>query len=143
MGTVITKAIKDAREEIRTLADAAEIWTLDEANRLTRTARREYFEHSYAHGRRRDPDNCAACALQAGTGKGWEGPNYAGWLRVYIEAGIRPNTKAALKEIERARTENPRYFDAILRDIHTCRPRFIYPPDHEHADHFTAEVEEE
>jgi hypothetical protein len=129
MGTAITRDIKAQRAAIQEeiLSRNIQCWTFEESNRLERSARREYFEHSYQHGRRRDPDNCAACALQAGTGKNWDGPNYAGWLRVYIEAGIRPNAKAALKEIERARTENPRYFDAILRDIRTYRPRFIYP----------------
>ncbi len=116
------KEIKALRAEIRALADAAKEYPHDLARNYSQTAQREYFKHSYQHGRRRDPDNCAACALQM-----LPEPNYAGWLRVYIQAGMRPNTKAALKEIERARTENPRYFDAILRDIRTYRPRFIYP----------------
>ena len=115
------KSIKESRAEVRTLTDAAEPWTDKEAAGFRQTAIREYYRHSYQHGARRDPDNCAACALQMRPE-----PNYAGWLRVYIQAGVRPNTRAALKEIERAQSENERYYQAILRDIRTYCPKFIY-----------------
>ncbi len=107
-------------EAIRTLAELWPAWTEFEANCFSLSAHREYYEHSYSH-RRRDPDNCAACALQM-----YPEPNYSGWLRVYIQAGIRTNTRAALREIERAKKENPNYYLAILRDIRTWKPKFIY-----------------
>ena len=137
METIYTKSVREACATIRAEAEKMRPWTPEETNTFTRTARREYLDHSYAHGRRRDPDNCAACALQV-----LPEPNYAGWLRVYIQAGIKPNTKAAFKEIERARTKNPQYFEAILRDIATYKPRFIYPPNHEWTDNEKAQAGE-
>ena len=107
--------------ELKALAETAEPWDEKTRTRLSKTAYQEYFSHSYQHPRR-DPDNCAACALQVRKTE----PNYSGWLRLFIQAGIPPARKQwALEEAERARAENPAYFAALLRDIKTYQPSWI------------------
>lgn len=77
-----------------------------EAKTLRDIARRCIFADHYNH-RRPDPENCGSCALVIG---GPEGPNYAGWARVYVEAGVSiPAKWRKAFEAERARTDNPAY----------------------------------
>lgn len=91
--------------------------------RLGATARRMFREgHSYEH-RGIDADNCSYCALVTGE---VEGPNYAGWARIYIEAGQRIPGKwrhAFALELE---SDNKPYAEALLRSIATFgQPRFV------------------
>jgi hypothetical protein len=107
-------------DDLKEMSRNVEPWPEREAAQLSRTAWREYFVHSYAHGARRDPDNCQACALQMRPI-----PNYSGWLRLFIQAGIRAPRRVMLQEAERAQKENAAYFSALLRDIATFKPGWI------------------
>lgn len=59
-------------------------WTDKEAAHYRATAR-DCFKHSYNHGEKSDPDNCCGCALRETSRE--DGPNVAGWARLYVEAG--------------------------------------------------------
>jgi hypothetical protein len=93
--------------------------TDDEAKQLRKTAQM-CFSH-YTGCRGRDPDNCSGCALING-GEG--GPNYAGWARVYVEAGrtIPLNWKAAFqRELD---SDNRAYAEFLQRCIEYFGVRF-------------------
>lgn len=76
-------------------------------------ALREMYEHTYDH-KKADPDNCQACAHAA---EGEDGPNVAGWLRVWVPAGRTIPAKWFAAEMTFAANENKGYFAAVLRDI--------------------------
>ena len=105
--------------ELKALVIEAEPWDEKTRAQMGRMAWQEYFSHSYRHARR-DPDNCAACALQMRPE-----PNYSGWLRLFVQAGIRAPHTVMLREAGRARMENAAYFAALLRDIKTYQPGWI------------------
>jgi len=72
-------------------------------------------------------ENCAACVLagyisrsqRADGAKISDGPDYAGWARVYVQAGrVIPYRWRAAFEAERTRTDNPAYTQALARDIY-------------------------
>lgn len=65
------------------MIQAAEPWNTTEAEHYKRTAM-QCLRHDYNHTKA-DPLNCGGCALRIGNGSG---PNYAGWQRVYVEAGL-------------------------------------------------------
>jgi hypothetical protein len=71
------------------------------------------FRH-YEGCRLKDPDNCSGCALRTG---GEEGPNYAGWARVYIEAGVRIPRKWKAAFLRELRSPNLAYAEALLESI--------------------------
>ena len=58
-------------------------WSDREAWHYKNTAQ-SCFRHSYQHSTP-DPDNCCACALRVETDP--DGPNVAGWARLFVEAG--------------------------------------------------------
>ena len=74
-------------------------------------------------------ENCGACVLDlrevtrperkarmlVTTGA----PNYAGWLRVYIEGRKEVPLVWYVAEMSRAKADNPAYYNAILRSIAT------------------------
>lgn len=63
-----------------------------------------------------DRENCEACVYN-GYGKDKDGAtNYAGWLRVDIPLGKRRPERAITSELERAKKENPAYYNAVLED---------------------------
>lgn len=69
---------------------------------------------SHYPGCKGDPDNCAACAIRTG---GEEGPNYAGWARVYVEAG-QPIPGKWRDAFERERhSDNKAYAQALEESI--------------------------
>lgn len=96
-----------------------------------------------AEDRRLTRENCGACVL---SGYGYSdreirvsGPNYAGWSRVYVEAG-RPVpiawTAPFWRELAGAGSvdpdgwtgsPNPAYGDALRRDVATFGLRFVTP----------------
>jgi hypothetical protein len=97
-------------------------WTLEEA-RKERNMAMGALRHD-CNGSR-DPDmrsNCGACCLLGYHPRGEDRtcPNYAGWLRVYIQLKMPVLFKAARAEMEDQTTrENQRYMDAIQRDVLT------------------------
>lgn len=66
--------------------------------------------------------NCMHCCLrgqgEGGTadGLGTE-PNYAGWARVYVQAGIPVPARFAEAFIAQMRSDNTLYAEALARDI--------------------------
>lgn len=101
--------------------EEAEKWTDAEAQRFTRTAQyilRTHGPHSDQIAR----DNCAACAVNTYTAT--EGPNYAGWLRLYIQARKPVPRKHYDAEMAMGERENELYHKAILRDIATYGIKF-------------------
>jgi len=91
--------------------------------RLGAIARRMFRDgHSYEH-RGIDADNCSFCALVTG---GFDGPNYAGWARLYIEAGQRIPGKWRHAFVLELESDNKAYADALLRSIATFgQPKFL------------------
>lgn len=69
-------------------------------------------------------DNCGACALRRYGDE--NGPNYAGWLRIYIQLGWRVPKKHYDAEIAYADAENTQYRHAISRDVSTWGIKFTY-----------------
>ncbi len=91
-----------------------EKWTPVEAKHHRNTAR-SLFAHSYDHVEP-DPNNCGGCALISGDE---DGPNYAGWARVYVEAGRtipREWTRAFQSE---RNSSNAAYAAALRKSINT------------------------
>lgn len=93
-----------------TAFEAVTPWYSSEAMKLRNTARYLMNDHG-PHDDQLARDNCGACALGRF--------DYAGWLRVYVEAGLPVPRDRFVEELERARTENELYYRAILRDIVT------------------------
>jgi hypothetical protein len=96
-------------------------WGADEAKNLAAIARSMFRGHAYEHVGI-DADNCSYCALTSG---GPEGPNYAGWGRLYVEAGrlIPGRWREAFQcELE---SDNAAYAAALRRSIATFgEPKF-------------------
>lgn len=93
------------------------------------------FQHNHAH-RDKSPDvrrNCGACALmgyepRGGWGDGFsvkrDGPNYAGWARVYVEA-VRAIPKKWEEAFRRElRSNNKAYARALWVSILLFGVRF-------------------
>jgi hypothetical protein len=97
-------------------------WPAEEARRHQNTARHLFSRgHDYPH-KGLDVDNCAFCALTHGD---TDGPNYAGWARLYIEAQ-RPIPRKWRAAFERElASDNQAYANALRRSIATFgTPRF-------------------
>lgn len=118
-----------------------EPWSTQEARQYCNTAAQCLFRHDHSwqwcgHTRaeRRDDENltranCGACVL-----KGYhdrdddehnphDGPNYAGWARVYVESGVAiPRKWRAAFARELMRTDNPGYSLALRRSMMTFGP---------------------
>jgi len=95
----------------------------------SRMASQELYRH-WAHSSRVDERmECSACTLQGYTPSGKEyaelkeqtrkdGPNYAGWARVYVEAGAKvPHKWREAFKAELDRTDNPAYVNALRHSI--------------------------
>lgn len=90
-------------------------WTEKEASHFRATAR-SCFHHSYNHDEP-DPDNCSGCALRDTSSE--DGPNYAGWGRIYVEAGYPIPTiwrEAFNRELN---SKNELYKAALLKSLLT------------------------
>ncbi len=108
-------------------------WPAEEARRLRSIARhylaadRHYSLSPHipgsGHGSKPDPDNCEACAIRTG---GREGPNVAGWARLFVEAQ-RPVPKKWREAFQRELdSDNRAYANALQRSIVTFgEPRFV------------------
>lgn len=91
-------------------------WDVAKARELQATAVRIFSEHG-PHDDQLGRDNCAACAVATFTEQ--DRPGYAGWLRLWIQAGWRVPRQHYEAEIAEAQQENPSYHEAILRDVET------------------------
>ena len=83
------------------------LFTQEEKYQKRAMAKREMFTHSYAH-KRCDPDNCAACALQA------KDPNYAGWPLLFMAVGKTLPAKPFTRELKRSAKDNLAYHQNLL-----------------------------
>lgn len=104
-----------------------EKWTETEANQLRMIAR-QLFTHYKHNNSRLERESCSACVLRGyeprgGFGDGYsvkrDGPNYAGWARVYVEAGysIPKRWKTAFeKELQ---SDNKAYAEALAKSVAT------------------------
>jgi len=91
-------------------------WDERERLRLIATARQCAKHSAYHTTDKLARENCGGCALRY-TQK--YAPNYAGWVRIYIELGWEVPRWHYERELEYARNENMAYHDAIMRDIET------------------------
>jgi len=97
-------------------ATKSDKWTETESAHHRATAR-QCFHHSYNHGSKSDPDNCSGCALRDTSDE--TGPNYAGWARIYVEAGYPiPSIWREAFDLELA-SENKLYKAALLKSLLT------------------------
>lgn len=83
------------------------LFTNEEKQQERAMASREMFTHSYQH-RRSDPDNCAACALNA------KHPNYSGWPLLFMAAGRTMKAKDFTDELIDSQRHNERYYQNLL-----------------------------
>lgn len=103
-----------------------ERWTPKEARQHRLIAQRIYSVHDHNPSDRDKltRENCAACILhgyrpQDSELKRSEGPNYAGWARILVEAGVTiPAVWREAFAAERA-SDNHRYAEALERSILT------------------------
>ena len=87
-------------------------------------ALRMFAEPCYGVGDRMHAGNCQHCALRGvgkqGTadGKGLE-PNYAGWARIYVQAGktIPKRFQEAFEKVRSYQVDNDAYSEALEEDI--------------------------
>jgi hypothetical protein len=110
-----------------------ETWPESEKQQLHLSALRQ-FRCDWKHGKSRDErENCCGCCLRGYEPRGGiepdysvrrDGPNVAGWARLYVQAGYVPKKWQGAFERERARTDNELYRVALERDIATFGLRF-------------------
>lgn len=74
------------------------------------------------HGDALARENCPGCALRYSDD---EAPDYAGWLRIYIELGRPVPRRHYDTEMVYAEKENPPYHTAVLRDVATFGIEFV------------------
>lgn len=98
-------------------------WSDNEARHHAAIARRLFAEgHSYPH-EGVDTDNCSYCALTQG---GDDGPNYAGWARIYIEAGVAIPNRWREEFQKELNSDNRLYGYALRKSILTFGgPEFV------------------
>lgn len=104
-------------------------WVPSEAQRHRNTAENCLCRHDHGNDRSQlARENCGACCLGGYRPRvkddEWpkDAPNYAGWVRIYIEAGrsIPPRfARAFVHELSPGLTDNSLYRDACLRSLAT------------------------
>lgn len=115
---------KNAYYILREYAGNATLWSADEAAELRNAAHHMLSSHG-SHGNSVDDRiSCGACMLSGYQAPGdlniiLHGPNHSGWLRIYVQAGvkIRRWRKAIINELKT--NDNAAYMDALKRDIVT------------------------
>lgn len=110
------------------MTEIVQPWDADTARTLRGQARNlmnhgHSWHFTFPREREMTRENCGACAL-SGYGESTESgplePNYAGWARVYVEAGHAiPKKYREAFEATRRRTDNPLYVEGLERDIVT------------------------
>lgn len=97
-------------------------WSDEQAAQLRATSQRMVATHDWAHPRPTDVDNCGRCALLTYTDT--DAPNYAGWLRTYVQFGRPVPRQHYDTEVAYALAENRLYHEALMRDIATFGIKF-------------------
>src|ERR1035437_3010909 len=85
----------------------------DQATKLNNMATRLFNEH-YNGCTLRDPLNCGSCDHQTGGG---EGPSYAAWARVYVEAEKTIPEKWRMAFYEELVSTNKEYREALEESV--------------------------
>lgn len=104
-------------------------WSGMEARALRAAAWQCLSKHS-AHSDKLARDNCGACAL-VGRGAEGSGPNYEGWARIYVQAGVEIPAKWGDAFLRELHSDNASYSHALELDIATwgiqgpCRSRLV------------------
>ena len=114
----------------------AQPWSADEARKLHAIAQQMLVRHDH-NPSDRDPltrENCGACVLNGYRPRGGygdpemdapgAGPNYAGWARIYVEAGRPIPAKWRRAFEEQLHSDNSAYSRALERSIATFVVRF-------------------
>lgn len=100
----------------------------DEKRQLTLQAQRLYNHHEHeGTGTTLERSNCSACVLQGYSdrknGKPYA-PNYAGWARVYVQAGIQIPVRYMEAFKQELKSKNTLYAKALREDIETYGAKF-------------------
>lgn len=105
-------------------------WGPETRVRFAREARYALRDHGHetefvdAADEKLTRENCGACALD-GYGAHADGdtaplaPNYAGWARIYVKAGMRVREEWHAGFLAELEDENERYREALHRDVRT------------------------
>ncbi len=111
-------------QSLNHLIKDAQPWDAATARREALIARQLVNMHGHAFpADELTRENCGACMLKEGLTqlihqrKHAERPNYAGWARAYVQAGVYVPWSALVREI--VGNDNAAYVDALKRDIVT------------------------
>ena len=110
------------KEKHSILGGLKSVWPTKEAAQIRAMATQLLDRHDHTPSDR-DPmtrENCGACVLGGYVGRGekrGERPNYAGWMRLFIEAGRPIKSKWVLEEF--SSNTNAAYLTAVMRSIAT------------------------
>lgn len=103
-------------------------WTEQEARQLRAIAQKLFRDHWNHGSSREERENCGACCLSGYTPRGGWGdteldaipqPNYAGWARLYVEAGRAIPRKFRKAFDAELHSENKAYANALQKSINT------------------------
>lgn len=107
-------------------------WTDNDARNMRAIARQLFKHGDWRHESDLERESCSACVLGgflsasaiADGAKPEDGPNYAGWARVYVEAGVPvPEKWRAAFEAQR-QSDNRAYAAALEASIETFGVKF-------------------
>jgi len=93
----------------------------NEAKQLNLIAKKLFRSHYDGCGNS-DPNNCGACALLTGNE---EGPNYAGWGRVFVEAERPIPSKWRMAFYDELASENEAYRKKLDESVREFGVRWI------------------
>lgn len=94
--------------------ESVEPWSESDARRWS-TIAQAMFGNSCRHGRSKlEVENCGRCALTSGDE---DGPNYAGWARLYVEARKAVPEKWRTAFARELASDNKAYATALRRSI--------------------------
>lgn len=88
-------------------------WSVEEKKYHANTARNVWAEKCWGKTERLHAGNCQHCELRK------KNPNYSGWARIYVEAGIPVNKAQIPAFIDEINSDNEAYALALLRSVIT------------------------
>lgn len=95
-------------------------WSHEEARTIAMSAHRTFYgTHHHASAKSID---CSTCCLNGNCAinyKGTKSPNFAGWGRIYVEAGVPIPKRFARAFANELASDNDAYRTALLRSIAT------------------------